>query len=95
MIVTNDADHHNGFRRIMMALKERGWARSDIDRIKAWALADNLGMILSDVKRYKTDGTLLEKVRALYMVRRNGDGWKIVTITEIKPPFLGPGDIPR
>jgi hypothetical protein len=51
-------------------------------------------MILSDVTRYKTDGSILEKVRALYMVRRD-DGWKIVTITEIKPPFLGPGDIPR
>ena len=92
--VANDTDHRNGFRRTMMTLKERGWARSGIDRITSWAIAENLGMILSDVTRYKTDGSILEKVRALYMVRRD-DGWKIVTITEIKPPFLGPGDIPR
>jgi hypothetical protein len=93
--VANDADHRDGFRRSMIVLKERGWARSDVDRIKAWAIAENLGMILSDVTRYKTDASILEKVRALYMVRRDGDGWKIVTITEIKPPFPGPGEIPR
>ena len=93
--VANDADHRSEFRRTMIALTDRGWARSDIDRIKAWATAENLGMILSDVTRYKTDGSILEKVRACYMVRRGGDGWKIVTISEIKSPFLGPADIPR
>ena len=93
--VANDADHRNGFRRTMVVLKKRGWARSDIDSIKAWALADNLAMIVSDVTRYKTDGSILEKVRACYMLRRDGTSWKIVTLSEIKPPFLGPGDISR
>ncbi len=93
--IANDDDNRNSFRRAMTALKQRGWARSGIESIKAWALADNLGMILSDVTRSKTDGSLLEKVRACYMLRRDDTSWKIVTITEIKPPFLGPGDIPR
>ena len=44
-------------------------------------------MILSDVTRYKTDGSILEKVRACYMVRRDGDGWKIVTISELSRRF--------
>ena len=79
----------------MKTLKERGWMRSGIDRLKTWALADNLGMILSDVTRYKTDGSVLEKLRACYMVRRDGNAWKIVTISEIKAPFLGPGDLAR
>ena len=93
--VANDADHRNGFRRTMKMLKERGWVRSDIDRIKAWALADNLAMIVSDVTRRKTDNSILEKVRACYLLRRDSNSWKIVTISEIKPPFLGPGDVTR
>lgn len=93
--IANDDDNRNSFRRTMTAIKQRGWARSDIDRIKAWALGENLGMIISDVTRYKTDNSTLEKIRACYMLRRDGTAWKILTISEIKPPFLGPGDIPR
>jgi hypothetical protein len=93
--IANDDDNRNSFRRTMTALKQRGCARSDIDSIKAWALGESLGMIVSDVTRYKTDNSTLEKIRACYMLRRDGAGWKIVTISEIKPPFLGPGDIPR
>ena len=94
-IVSIANDNRDSFARTMKTLKERGWIRSDIDRIKTWAMADSLGMILSDVTRYKTDGSVLEKIRACYMVRRDGTAWKIVTISEIKSPFLGPGDIPR
>lgn len=93
--VANDEDHRKSFGRTMTALKQRGWVRSGIDRLKAWAIADNLGMIVSDVTRYKADGAALEKIRACYMVRRDGAAWKIMTISEIKPPHLGPGDIPR
>lgn len=94
-VVTNDESHRAGFRRMMTALKERGWVRSGIDRIMAWALADNLAMIISDVTRYRANNAVLEKLRACYTVRRDGNSWKIVTIGEIKPPFLGPGDVPR
>ena len=94
-ITTIANDNRDSFARTMKTLKERGWKRSDIDRLKTWALADNLGMILSDVTRYKTDGAVMEKLRACYMVRRDGDAWKIVTISEVKAPFLGPGDLAR
>jgi hypothetical protein len=93
--VANNEDNRKNFGRTMKALKDHGWARSGIDSIKAWALAENFGMILSDVTRYKTDGSILEKIRACYMLRREGGSWKIMTISEIKPPFLGPGDIAR
>ena len=53
-------DNRDSFARTMKTLKERGWMRSGIDCLKTWALADNLGMILSDVTRYKTDGSVLE-----------------------------------
>ncbi len=79
----------------MADLKERGWVRSSIDRLKTWALAEDLAMILADVTRHKADGSVLEQLRACYTVRRDAKGWKIVTLSEVKPPFLGPGDVAR
>jgi ketosteroid isomerase-like protein len=95
LVTTTEADHQKGFSRIMLDIKQRGWARSGIDRLKTWALAENLGMILADYKRYKADGSILEQGRACYTARRQDQSWKIVALSEIKPPFLGPGDIPR
>ena len=94
-VVANDAKHAGDFARIMHALKARGWVRSDIVGIRAWAMDEKLGMIVSDVVRVKPDGAILEEIRACYLVRREDVGWKIATISEIKPPHLGPGDMPR
>ncbi len=90
-----EGDHQRSFGKIMADLKERGWVRSSIDQLKTWALAENLAMILADVTRYKADGSVLERVRACYTVRRDAKGWRIVTLSEVKPPFLGPGDLAR
>jgi hypothetical protein len=76
-------------------LKERGWVRSQLDQLKIWPLAEDLAMLLGDVTRYKADGSVLERVRGWYTVRRDAQNWKIVTISEVRPPFLGPGDLPR
>jgi ketosteroid isomerase-like protein len=90
-----ESEHQRSFAKIMADLKERGWVRTGIDQVTTWALAEDLGMILADVTRYKADGSMLEQVRACYTVRQDGKGWKIVTLSEVRPPFLGPGDIPR
>jgi len=94
-ITTIGNDNRDSFARTMKVLKEQGWKHSGIDQIKAWALGEDLGMIVSDVTRYKTDGSVMEKIRACYLLRRDRGKWKLVTISEIKPPFLGPGDIAR
>ena len=93
-VVANDANHVNTFRRIMDGLRQRGWVRSDIVGIKCWAVDQNLGMVLSDVIRVKADNSVLESIRACYYVRRDNGAWKITTLSEVKPPYLGPGDIP-
>jgi ketosteroid isomerase-like protein len=90
-----EGDHQRSFGKIMADLKERGWARSSVERFKTWALAEDLAMILADATRYKADDSVLERVRACYTVRRDGNGWKIVTLSEVRPPFLGPGDVAR
>jgi ketosteroid isomerase-like protein len=90
-----ESDHQRSFGKIMSDLKERGWARSGIDQLKAWGLAEDLAMILADVTRYKHDDSILERVRACYTVRRDVKSWKIVVLSEVRPPFLGPGDLAR
>jgi len=95
MTVANEGAHQSGFSRIMIDLKERGWARSGVDRFKAYVFADNLAMIVADYSRYKADNSILEQGRATYTLRRDGKSWKIVTVSEVKQPYLGPGDLPR
>lgn len=94
-VTASKGDNQRGVGQIFAGIKRRGWARSVTDRMTAWPLAENLGMILADVTRYKSDGSVLERVRACYTLRRNGQSWQIVTVSEVKPPFLGPGDIAR
>jgi hypothetical protein len=90
-----ESDHQRSFTKIIADLKDRGWVRSGIDQLKAWPLAEDLAMILADVTRYKADGSVLERVRACYTTRREGKNWKIITLSEVRPPFLGPGDLAR
>jgi hypothetical protein len=90
--VTNDTNFWGDY---MKALKQRGWARSEVDRLKTWALADDLGMIIVDVTRRKADNSVLDPWRGIYLARRTGDSWQFIVLSDIKPPYLGPGDIPR
>jgi hypothetical protein len=87
-------EHRKSLLRAMLALKTRGWVRSEIDSVNTWPLNDHLGMIVSDVTRYKANGSVLESLRACYTLCRDDASWRIVTIVEIRPPFLGPGQIP-
>ena len=81
--------------RYLADLKERGWTRSEMGQLKIWPMAEDLAMVVADGTRYKADGSRVEPVRACYTVRRDANNWKIVTISEVAPPFLGPGDLPR
>ncbi len=83
------------YTQTMIAIQGRGWARSAIDQIKAWPLAENLVTLMADVTRYKKDGAVLERLRAFYTIRNDGKSWKITTLSMANPPFSGPGDIPR
>lgn len=90
-----ESDHQRNFAKIIADLKQRGWVRSVVDQLKAWPFAEDLAMILADVTRHKSDGSVLERVRACYTVRRDANRWEIITISEVKAPFLGPGDLSR
>ncbi|HLW71948.1 MAG TPA: hypothetical protein VKS22_15145 [Candidatus Binataceae bacterium] len=94
-LTSDEGAHQRFFSSITIDLKARGWARSAVDRFKTFVFADNLAMIVADYTRYKSDGAVLERGRACYTARRDGKSWKFVTLSEVKPPFLGPGDSPR
>jgi uncharacterized NTF2-like protein DUF6841 len=94
-VFADEAARQRFYTQTMIAIQGRGWARSAVDRIKAWPLAENLATLMADVTRYKKDDTILERLRAFYTLRNDSKAWKIVTVSMANPPFPGPGDIPR
>ena len=95
VIINNETAHRSFYSKFILDLKAQGWVRSGIDRFTAWTLADDLAMVLIDFTRYKADGSVVDAGRACYTLRRDGKVWKMLTIAEVKPPFLGPGNLPR
>lgn len=94
-VFADEAAQQRFYTQTMIAIQGRGWARSVVDRLKAWPLANNLATLMADVTRYKKDGSILERLRAFYTLRNDGKSWKIVTLSMASPPFPGPGEIPR
>jgi hypothetical protein len=94
-VFADEAARQRFYTQVMSSIHERGWARSGIDSVKVWPLAENLATLMADVTRYKKDGSIIERLRAFYTIRNDGKGWKIVTMAMANPPFPGPGDIPR
>ena len=93
MILTSTvADHERAYQQIMTTLHERGWGRSVTDQLQVWPFSQQTALIVADVTRYKKDQSVLEKLRASYMLQKENGAWKILTVAEIKPPFSGPGE---
>lgn len=94
-VFADEAAQQRFYTQTMIAIQGRGWARSAIDRLKAWPLAENLATLMADVTRFRKDGSILERLRAFYTLRNDGKSWKIMTLSLANPPFAGPGEIPR
>jgi len=86
-----ESDQQRFYQEVMAFIQGRGWERTGIDRLQVWPLADTMAMLVSDITRYKKDGSVLERGRYCYTLRKDGGTWKILTLTEVKPPFPGPG----
>ncbi|MEW6300625.1 MAG: hypothetical protein AB1671_23290 [Thermodesulfobacteriota bacterium] len=92
ILSARESDQQRFYQQTMADLHKRRWGRSGIDRLQVWPFADDLAMIVADVTRYTEDGTILEQLRACYLVRKESGAWKILLFTEIRPPFSGPGE---
>ncbi|MBI3796242.1 MAG: hypothetical protein HY268_04630, partial [Deltaproteobacteria bacterium] len=86
-----ESDQQRFYQQVMVSIQGRGWDRTGVDRLQVWPLADVLSMLVADISRYKKDGSVLEQGRYCYVVRKDAGGWKILALTEVKPPFSGPG----
>ncbi len=93
--VQTEAEHHTVYHNIMAGLRASEWGRSDVDALQVFPYSESLAQIVADVTRYKRDGSVLEKLRATYMYRRDAESWKIVSLALIEAPFSGPGGKPR
>jgi len=90
MVSATGADFERAHLGVMADFKERGWKVTKIDRLEIFPIGTRLAMLVADVTRYKTDDTVLERGRFSYTIRKNDDGWKILTATEVEAPFEGP-----
>ena len=84
-------EHQRGYQHIMKALHKQEWGRSGIDRMQIWPFSESLAQLAADVTRYKKDGSVLEKLRANYILRREAGGWKFLSFWLVSQPFSGPG----
>jgi ketosteroid isomerase-like protein len=90
-IINSAAEHERGYHAIMKTLHAQAWGRSGIDRMQVWPFSDALAQLAADVTRYKKDGSVLEKLRATYVLRRDPAGWKFLSFWLVSQPFTGPG----
>jgi ketosteroid isomerase-like protein len=91
LLNAKESDQQRFYQQVMVSIQGRGWNRTGVDRLQVWPLADSIAMLMADISRYKKDGTVLEQGRYCYTVRKDAGAWKILTLTEVKPPFSGPG----
>ncbi len=76
-------------------MKSNGWARTGIEKTYAWPTAPDMGLLMADFVRYRSDGSVLMRGRACYTLRSADGRWKIVAMMEVAPSMPGPGGIPR
>jgi hypothetical protein len=83
------------FDGALAGMIRRGWQRSDFKIVHVSPLSNDHALLLSDIVRYKADGSVLETGRYCYSIHRAEPNWQITGVTDVEPPFRGPGDVPR
>jgi NTF2-like protein (DUF6841) len=94
-VIKDEAEFFRVLSKMKASLQSRGWARTGIEMTHGWPTGNDTGLLIADYVRYRSDGSVLERGRASYTLRRDAGQWKIVAMMEISAPFPGPGDIPR
>ena len=89
-IRTKESEQQHFYQEVMIAIQGRGWDHTGVSHLRAWPLGNTLAMLVTDIVRYKRDKTVIESGRYWYTVRKEGGNWRILTLAEVKPPFIGP-----
>jgi len=95
VVCSTISEHQRLSSQIFADLRARGWARSDVDRVRISLYAPNHALIVSDITRRRIDGSVLQKNRFCYTARHDGHSWKMIAYSPVADGFLGPGNFPR
>jgi hypothetical protein len=95
MVAATADDVRRLFDGNLARMKAHGWARSDYKIVRIWPLSEGHALLMTDITRFKTDGSVFETGRYCYAVRKAEPVWQITGVTDVAPPFTGPGDFPR
>lgn len=91
IINARESDQQRFYQTVMADIQGRGWDHTGVKKLQAWPLAGTMAMLVADIARFKKDESVLEQGRYCYTLRKDSGVWKILTLTEVKPPFPGPG----
>jgi hypothetical protein len=88
-ILASVQDAEQFFERMIYRLRSRGYARSVLTSVQIRSLGADLALLHARGERLKREGDLLERLSALYTMRRIEGTWKIATVTLCDPehPF--------
>ena len=69
-------------------LKENiGWATSNAFEIDVVAVSDKKAhVVIRNVRRLRSDGSLIEEATAFYALKNTNNGWKIYALSDITFP---------
>jgi hypothetical protein len=83
MRIINDArEYASTLRKGQVALKARGWARTRVEAIAVWPTTVDTGLIVQRYARCRSDGSVIERGGQCYILRREGEQWRIAVSLE-------------
>ena len=71
------ADQKAFFEGFLRGLVERGYARSTWEELEVRPLDPQTALASGITVRFRSDGSVLERVAVTYGLRNSGEGWKI------------------
>jgi uncharacterized NTF2-like protein DUF6841 len=95
VVCATESEHQRLSTQIFADLTSRGWARSDVNRVRISLFAANHALIVADITRRRADGSALQNNRFCYTARHDGHSWKMIVYSPVADGFLGPGNFPR
>ena len=90
VVNAKESDQQRFYQQVTSDIQGRGWDHTGVDKLQVFPLTDATALLVADITRYTKDNAVLESGRYCYTVRKDGDAWKILTLTAVKPPFTGP-----
>ncbi len=80
LTLADDADAEAQFRPMFESLASRGFHSTKADTVIIRRIDDDIALVDAAFTRRRADGSVLERVGALYVCRRSADGWTVATL---------------